>query len=162
MRLLTWFKEECIRVFPAVLYFAIALNLIHFTTGLALRPGETRYYTYYSVTLGALIIGKILIIINSLPFINAFPNKPLIYNISWKFCLYGIATLIFRVLDGFTRLSLDLDNASAAWQLVLVALTTPLFWSTEMWVLLIFLVFVIFNELINAVGVSKVKHMMFG
>lgn len=161
MKLLKWMKEEFLLVLPAVIYFAIAFNLIHFTLSLTVVPGE-EYYSYMSATIGALIVGKMLIIVNYFPYINLFPRKPLIYNIVWKFLIYGFCTFIFRVLEGFFHLLIKFESFDVARRLYKVNLSSPEFWSTQMWVLLVFLVFVIFSEIIRVIGKEKIKKMIFG
>jgi len=36
------------------------------------------------VAVAALILGKALLLADMLPVINRFPDKPLIYNVTWK------------------------------------------------------------------------------
>ena len=37
-----------------------------------------------SVAVAALILGKAVLLADMLPVINRFPDKPLIYNVTWK------------------------------------------------------------------------------
>ncbi|MDR3477433.1 MAG: hypothetical protein P4M14_05310 [Gammaproteobacteria bacterium] len=162
LRLLKWFKEESIRVLPAIIYFVIAFNLIHFTTSLSLREGDVRYLSYFSVTFAALIVGKVLILVNYLPFINAFPNRPLIYNIIWKFCIYCLFFLLVRLLHIFIHGYFNEGSADLAYQHVAQEFVSPVFWSGQMWLMLVFFVFIVFSELFSALGKEKVKHLLFG
>lgn len=162
MHLLKWLKDESIRVFPAIIYFVIAFNLIHFTTGLSLKEGDVRYLSYFGVTFAALIVGKVLILVNYLPFINAFPNKPLIYNITWKFFIYCLFFLLVRLLHIFIHGYLDEGSAQLAYQHVEQEFMSPVFWGGQMWLMLVFLVFIVFSEIFNALGKEKVKALLFG
>src|SRR5437867_58033 len=103
LRILIKIKAEIIHAIPAILYFLVTFNLINYTERLMLRSIEPGFGSYLLATLGALLVGKLLIIVNSFSFINAFPRKPMIYNIVWKFFIYGLATILFRILEAFTH-----------------------------------------------------------
>jgi len=163
LHIFTWMKREAISIIPAIIYFCITFNLIYFTSGLALRPDDVRYLSFTSITLGALIMGKVLIIINSLPFINAFPNRPMIYNIIWKFFIYAIFVFVLQMMDTFLRLVFIKHlNAALAFQHLAAELSSPIFWSIFLNLLIVFMVFIIFNEICRVTGKDKMKHMMFG
>jgi hypothetical protein len=159
---LSHIKQEIIGVIPAVIYFCIVFNLIFFTTGLALRHDETRDFSYLTVNLGALIVGKVLILANQFPFIDAFPNKPLIYNIVWKFCIYNICVVLFWAIEECIHLSYKYDNFLAACDKLRSDILSPLFWSTQLWLYMVFLVFILFHEFACAIGKNKVKKMLLG
>lgn len=103
MAVIRWMKEEAILIIPAVIYFCIAFNLIYFTSGLMLKPDDFRYFNYLEVTIGALLVGKILIVARALPFLDLFPNRPLVYNIIWKFFIYICCVLIVWVADSLLQ-----------------------------------------------------------
>ena len=162
MRFLHWVKEECIIIFPAVVYFCIALNLVYFTQNLALREGGIHYSNYLTVTLAGVIMGKVLIIINSFPFIDLFPKKPLIYNILWKSFFYNFILFLVRLLDMYIELRLKFHNYDKVFHQIRVELDSPMFWCAQMWLILVFIIFIVFTEIFNRVGKHKMMHMLFG
>ena len=99
MRIMRYVKDEIIHLLPAIIYFAVSFNLFHFAQGLLMRPGDIRYTSYLGATLGAILAGKVIFIAESMPFINLFPDKPIFYNISWKFLVYSIFVLLVQVMD---------------------------------------------------------------
>lgn len=155
-------KQEIINAIPAIIYFCIAFNLINFTEGLYYTAGYLNSYSYLAVTMGALVAGKVLIIVNTFPFINAFPNKPLIYNIAWKSLIYSVAVLLVRVLEDYIHIAWQYDNVRSAYQLVKTKLTLAPFWGTQMWLTLIFFVFVVFSEFTRVIGKDKIKLILLG
>lgn len=156
-----WLKEETLRVVPAILFFCISFNLIYFTIGLGLRPDDTRYLSYFTVTVTALIMGKVLIIVNAFPFIDAFPQKPLIYNIVWKFCIFSLTIFLLEALHSYWRLWLKLDNAALAWQHLGKEVSSPVFWSIALWLFLVFGVYITFSELARVIGMDRMKKILF-
>src|SRR5687768_1118212 len=93
-------KLEIIHAIPAIIFFLISFNLINLTERLMIRTEEIDgiFLSYWSATIAALLVGKIIILVNSFSFINLFPDKPLVYNISWKFLVYGVLTFLFRIV----------------------------------------------------------------
>lgn len=155
-------KEEIISAIPAVVYFCIAFNLIFFLTGLALPPDSIRYFSHLSVTINSLILGKIIILVGMTPFMNAFPDKPLIYNITWKFFIYTLAVLLFWFIDASSHLYYIYRNSSIVRQALASEFFSPLFLSSLLWIMLVFLGFIIAEEFTCAIGKDKVMRMLFG
>lgn len=155
-------KEEVISIIPAVIYFAIVFNIIYFAYGLTLKPGAIRYFNHWTITLGALIVGKVMLIANNFPWINAFPNKPLIYNIVWKFFIYGSFVILFWTSENFVEHWYQTDSAVIAYDKLEFAVKNGLFWSNLILLLMVFLYFIVFSELVAAIGKDKVKKMMWG
>lgn len=155
-------KQEIKSVIPAIIYFAIAFNLIYFTVGLSLEPGEVRYFTPLFVNMGALIAGKVLIIANALPFINVFPHKPLIYNILWKLFIYTLCIYIFWVIETLFHLADKYKKIDSIFQHLKLDMMSPLFWSAMLWLIAVFLIFVIFSEFIRVLGKDKILKILLG
>ena len=113
-RIFKFIVEETIKVIPAIIFFAISFNLINFTQRLMHKPSTSAGSSYLTATIGALIVGKFILIVNQLPFINAFPKKPLLYNIVWKFTIYGSFALLFRIAEKFLDLVFKYDRPHIA------------------------------------------------
>ncbi|MBA3660584.1 MAG: hypothetical protein H0W64_02555 [Gammaproteobacteria bacterium] len=156
-----WIKNEAIKVLPAIIYFCIAFNLVHFSVGLLLASYDIRYFSYLEMTIAALVVGKIIVIVEKFPFIDAFPDKPLIYNIFWKTFIYVSAVLIFRIVDNSIRLLLD-HRANEIGKILLIKLSSPVFWSTQIGVSIFFVFYIIFTEISNAIGNKKMWRLLFG
>lgn len=153
-------KEEIIHALPAIIYFLIALSVIYFCIGLSLPPGEERYFSYPMILLGALLLGKVIVIVNVLPFVNLFPKKPLIYNITWKFILYAFFVFLAWVGDSFFHLIYQYDQFDLAYYAIKAELLSPVFLATLVWLLLIFLVYVFLSEYMRVLGFKKVIRML--
>ncbi|HSW70834.1 MAG TPA: hypothetical protein VLH77_02520, partial [Gammaproteobacteria bacterium] len=101
-KLIRWVEHEIYTVLPALIFFGLAFNILHFSCVLMLGD-RVKYTSYFGATLGALIAAKVIIIVRSLPFINLFPNKALVYNISWKLLVYSFFVLLAQLLDFLLR-----------------------------------------------------------
>lgn len=155
-------KNEIIRFLPAIIFFLVFFNLIAFTENLMMRSNRSVYFSYGVATVGALVVGKFLLIVNSLPYINLFPNKPLIYNISWKFLIYGLLALLFRILEKLVELTFKFENTSIIYAHLKTMLASPIFWAIQIWVLMLFTAYIVACELIEALGKKDVEVILFG
>lgn len=87
-KLFKLFKHEFKLVLPTTIFFFIAFILIATTQRLILREYHVPLTGYAAALIGALIVGKVVLIVDKLHFINKFPEHPLIYNITWKSTIY--------------------------------------------------------------------------
>src|SRR5262245_19910631 len=97
-------KKEIIHVMPSIIYFFIVFNIMHFAVGSMLKPYDALYTSFFGIIMGAILIGKVIILIDSTRFIDMFPNKPLIYNIAWNTVIYTAATILLQLVESFFKL----------------------------------------------------------
>lgn len=162
MRFFKWIEEEVIHALPAIIFFIITFNIIMFTHNLILESHGLHRGSYLAATIGALIVGKLLIIVNAFPFINAFPNKPLIYNIVWKSFVYSSAALLYRIIDLLIQLLRSHQTWLIAFKHFKQQLESPVFWSIQIWLLMLFLIYVVFSEFTRVIGKTKVIKLLLG
>lgn len=155
-------KEDVIQVIPAVIYFCICFNLIHFNSTLTHKPTDLHYYTYFGVTVASLLVGKIILIVNMFPTINAFPNKPIIYNTIWKLFFYNFVILLVRIVEMLIHYYFLLGGFSESHQATLAEISSPMFWSTELCLVVVFFGYIFFSEFVRVLGKPQVMEMIFG
>jgi len=80
MKILKTMKHEFVQVLPPTLYFFVAFNVIALTKALMLKQHGISFSGFATASLGALIVGKVILFSDKLPIINIFQEKPLIYN----------------------------------------------------------------------------------
>lgn len=160
--LLKTLKEEIIKAIPAMIYFSLSFNFIAFTESLMLVNRHYVHISYLSATIGGVIAGKFLIIINSTRLVKAFADKPLIYSIYWKIFLYGSLSFVFRLIDMFLETWAKLHHANEAFEHIVVSVQSSVFWSVQIWVFVLFVIYVYVTEFIKAIGKKKVHQILWG
>jgi hypothetical protein len=95
----TKIKEEVLKMLPPTLFFFVILHIVAFIQALMNRHTSIALPTSASITLAALVLGKSVLIAEMLPFINRFPEKPLIWNVSWKTTIYCFVALVIHYLE---------------------------------------------------------------
>lgn len=159
------FKRLAIEVWhavPGIIYFWLTFSLIYYTSGLMLPPDTERYYSYIAVCLSAIFVGKVIFVTNLLPFINLFPHRPLIYNITWKLFVYTMMIFVAWILDSFIRMLYLNRNLDITYYELSHDVVSPVFWSSILWLIAAFLIYILFTEISSALGKSKLSALLFG
>jgi hypothetical protein len=159
---LRWIKEEMLKMLPAVVFFAAAFSLLVLNERVALRGSAIEVTSFVRAVVGALIVAKVLLLVNFLPFVNRFPDRPLVYNICWKTSLYLVASLPFRYLDSWGRTLFLSGSPAAAHQVALEEFTRPRFWMVELWLAVLLVVFVTAEELVRVFGMARLRQVFVG
>ncbi len=79
-------KEEFLAVLPPTIFFFVALHIIAFVRVLMLKGTNVPVSSTMAIIVAALILGKAVLIADMLPFINRYPEEPLIYNVALEDC----------------------------------------------------------------------------
>jgi hypothetical protein len=151
-------KHELRELTPVVIYFFIALNILALTRTLILRQYGIAVTTFFNATIGALVVAKVVLVVGVLPFMEPFPKIPIIYNVLWKTLLYMLGALIFQVLEDAIPLLLKGQSLAPA----LDQIWMPHFLVTQLWLILLFLIFCTFRELFEVIGVGKTREIFLG
>jgi len=156
-RVLHWIWHEFVALLPAIGYFFVAFTIIRLNARLILEDFSVEPMDLLRPLIGALIVAKILLVVNLLPWLDRFPGRPLVWNTVWKAMIYWLVGIAFQVLEAVVPQLFggDLDHAwgeLASWRFVLI----------QMWLVVLLLIFVAFQELVRAVGPARVRAMFFG
>jgi chromate transport protein ChrA len=118
--------------------------------------------TFMAATIGALVVAKVILIVDLLPWVNRYPDKPLIYNVAWKTAIYLLASLLVHFVEHLVPFVRHHENLATATRHLIAETIWPHFWAVQMWLLLLLFVYCALRELIRALGREQVLHMFFG
>ena len=161
-RLGAWVAREFLEVLPPAIFFVIAFHMLSLTQSLMLREYGIRAATAAGATVGALLVAKVVLIADSLPVINRFPTKPLMYNVAWKTFIYVIAAFVVHYLEHLLPVWWRVGDLRAANDRLLGHVVWPHFWVIQLWLVVLLFVYCAMRELIRAIGARKVRAMFFG
>ncbi len=161
-RIIHWVEEEAYTTIPALLFFGVSFNLLHFSSILLMGSERATYTSYWGASIGAILAAKTIIIVRNLPYINLFPHKPLIYNITWKLLIYGIFVFLVQVLDIWLHGLHHHKSTALATQVLSETLHHKRFWGVQIWVYLLFLFYISFSELGRVLGRLQIRKLVFG
>ncbi|MDX1432690.1 MAG: hypothetical protein R3286_09600 [Gammaproteobacteria bacterium] len=155
-------KDEIVEAIPPFIFFFLAFQIIAFTSALMVEEYGIRVSTFMTATISALIVAKVVLIVDLVPFVNRFPDRPLIYNVVWKTAIYLIAAFVVRYLEHLFHFLREHDSFTAANRHMLDEVVWPHFWAVQIWLLILFLLYCTLRELVRVLGRERVRAMFFG
>ena len=87
-----------------------------------------------------------------LPFINRFPEKPLIWNVSWKTTIYCLVALVIHYLEHLYDFWKETPGFVAANERLLSAIVWPHFWAIQILLALLIVMYCVISELVRVIG----------
>jgi hypothetical protein len=162
MKLLKSIKHDFFEILPPTIFFFIAFSLILATKLLMLREYGISWTGFGAAVIGAILVGKVVLMVDKLPFVNRFPDRPLMYNASWKSLIYFLAALLVRYLDHVVPLLLKHESLIEASRHLIGEVVWPQFWLVQMWLAVLFFVYCSLRELVRVIGRDKIIHIFFG
>jgi predicted lysophospholipase L1 biosynthesis ABC-type transport system permease subunit len=156
MKLLKKLKHEFLLILPPTLFFFFAFLLLSVTQRLIQREYGLPLSGFGGALVGALIVGKVVLIADNLPLMNQFPDKPLLYNIAWKSAIYFAATFLFRYAEHLFPLLREYGALTEAHRRLMAKVVWPHFWVIQMWLAVLFFLYCSLRELVLVVGRDKI------
>ena len=161
-KILERLKQEFLGVVPTAIFFFIAFQLLAFTRDLIVQEYDVEISTFVAATVGALIVAKVVMVVDLLPFVNRFPDKPLIYNVVWKSAIYLVAAFVFRYIEYLVPFVLDYGDIAEANRHLLDEVVWPHFFIVQIWLFVLFFLYCVLTELVRVLGRERVKSMFLG
>ena len=155
-------KKEVREVIPPTIFFLIAFHILALFRALMLRQYGIEISTVAGATVAALVVAKVVLLTDLLPFVNRFPEKPLIYNVVWKTAIYLLAALVVHYLEHLVPLWWRARDLSTANRQLLNEIVWPHFWAIQLWLLVLLFFYCALRELVRALGADRVRRMFFG
>src|SRR5262245_26967779 len=135
-------KDELRKGLTTAVFFAIGFLVIMVHNRLLTEGTQFKPQHFVMALVGGLIAGKVLLSVDMLPFIDAFPHKPMIHNIGWKTSLYVAAGVVFLYADPLVKNLVKGAGLSASHAEAWHELMLPRTWATVIWVVVLMLIFV--------------------
>lgn len=155
-------KHELLEAIPPAIFFFLAFQLIAFTQALMLEQYGIQVVTFVKATVAALIVAKVVLVADLMPFINRFPEKPLIYNVVWKTTIYVVAALLVRYVEHLFDFLGEAGGLVQAHHALMEQVVWPHFWAIQIWLLVLFLMYCALRELIRTLGPESVRRIFLG
>lgn len=149
-------KHEFLLIIPPTVFFFFAFLLLAITQNLIKRQYGLPLTGLGAAAIGALIVGKVVLIADNLPFMNQFPNKPLLYNVAWKTAVYFLVTFVVRYIEHIVPLLRVHHEFTAANRHLLTEIIWPHFWLIQMWLAVLFFLYCSLRELVRIIGREQV------
>jgi len=160
-RALDWWLVQMRHALPPTIFFFIGFNLILWTKRLILEEHGIDFSGFFTATVAALLVGKAVLVTDSLPFMRRFEGAPLIQPILFKSAIYWLCVLIVRLAEGLGHF-LAGGGVIALFPAYFVdRFSWPRFLSIQLWLMVLFLVYVTVHELNELFGNGELFRLFF-
>jgi hypothetical protein len=155
--------HEVREILPPTIFFFLGFNLILFTKRLILADHLIQFAGFAIATVGALVVGKAVLIADTMPFLRRFDQAPVAEPILFKTVVYTLFVFVARLIEFF------LHHVFAGGALGHGAFVRDLlgkfswdrFISTQLWIFVLFLIYVTASELNRLFGDNELSKILF-
>jgi hypothetical protein len=155
-----WFAQVKHALLPTVFFF-VGFNLILWTKRLILEEHGVEFSGFLIATLAALLVGKAVLITDNLPFMRRFDGAPMIQPILFKSTIYWVCVFLARLAERLVHF-LFAGGLIADFPAHLVEhFSWARFLSIQIWLMVLFLVYVTIHELNVLFGDGELNRLFF-
>ena len=155
-------KHEFLEVLPPTIFFLVTFHIVLLDRALMLSEYGLHLSSMAAAAVMALLVAKVVLLADKLPFINRFPEKPLIYNEVWKTVIYVTASLFVHYLEHFSPLWWRTGSFAEGNRDLWREIVWPHFWAIQLWLVVLIFVYCAARELIRILGRERIVHIYFG
>jgi hypothetical protein len=92
-------KQEFFQIVPPTIYFLVTFNIVVLTTAMVLKEFEVHISGHAAATMLALIVAKVVLVVDKIEYVRRFDGKPLVYPVFFKAFTYSLVVFLFRLLE---------------------------------------------------------------
>ena len=160
-RAFDWWLAQAKHVLPPTIFFFVGFNLILWTKRLILEEHGVEFSGFLTATLAALLVGKAVLVTDKLPFMRRFDGAPLIQPILFKSAIYWLCVLIVRLAEVLIPFLVSGGAIADFPTYVVEHFSWPRFLSIQLWLMVLFLIYVTIHELNMLIGDGELYRLFF-
>ena len=114
-------------------------------------------------TTSALVVGKTVLVANMMPFMRRFDHEPLVKPILFKTAVYTLFVFVARLLEALIHYLIQGGHIGSGGFVheLLGSFSWNHFIAVQMWILVLFLVYVTASEVNDRIGDGELFRMLF-
>jgi hypothetical protein len=152
--------REFREMLPATILFLFLFHMIALTKAAMLNDFSITALRATSATLGALLVGKAILIMEALPLVRISSSR-LLTKVLLKTVLYGTVVIVFKFIEELIPLLMKHEGVLAALQAMLSGIVWPVFGVLALWICGGLILYSLASELGRAIGRDRVKEILF-
>ncbi len=153
--------RELREMLPPTIFFFIGFNLIVLTTNLILADYNAEFSSFLLNTAAALVVGKAVLVANAMRSLRHYDRAPLIRPILFKTMFYWAVVFVARLLEHFVKFWLVEHHPLGSFmQQMATTFSWDRFAAIQIWILVLFLVYVTASELNHLFGEGELWHIL--
>ena len=155
-------KEELLALLPPTVFFFVALHIVGLVRVLMVEGTGLPVASSAQIAVGALIIGKAVLLADMWPAINRFPDKPLFYNIAWKTVIYFCVATVIHYLERLFDFAREAGGIVAGNDKLLSEIVWPHFVAIQIILMVVVFNYCVIRELGRVLGEESMLRVFFG
>lgn len=160
-RVLAFIGREMREMIPPTLVFAVGFNLIVLTGHLLIDDYGRQLANFMVATTSALVVGKSVLLANAMPLLRRFDGAPLIMPILFKTLVYTAVVMVVRLLEVLVESWVAEGGAIVGFRSAEAHFTWHRFVAVQIWILVLFLIYVTIDELNTLFGGGELRRVFF-
>ena len=154
--------HELHEALPPTIFFFVGFNFVVFTTNLLLAEYAVAVSNFMLATVGALVVGKAVLVANAIPLLRRYDRAPLIWPILFKTAFYWVIVFLARLLERFVRFSVMERKPPGDFIPYLIKIFSwHRFSAISLWILVLFLIYVTASEFGSLFGSGEIPRLFF-
>ncbi|MFV3370104.1 hypothetical protein ACNFH5_18205 [Pseudomonas sp. NY15435] len=155
-------KHEFIKALPPTIFFFVILHIVAAIRALMIKGSGVPLPVTASVLIASLVLGKSVLVADMLPFINRFPEKPLIWNVTWKTVMYALVALFVHYLERLYEYWKEAPSLVDANSMLWTSMNWPRFWAVQILLVTLIFMYCVISELARVIGHERLRKMFLG
>ena len=160
-RIGTRLMHEAREALPPTIFFFVGFNFIVLTTNLLVAQYLVAVSNFMLATLGALVVGKAVLVANKISLLRRFDRAPLIQPILYKTAFYWAVVFLARLLERFVHFILEGNAPVDFFPYLITTFSWHRFSAISLWILVLFLIYVTASEFSHLFGQREMWRLLF-
>jgi hypothetical protein len=153
--------HEVQKLIPVTLYFLVAGQLLAMVQRVVLAEHGLTAPGLIKAVVIAMVIAKVVLVVDLLPFMNVFEHKPVVWNTTWAAVLYFVAALAIQLIESLAGPLLSTGDLTAALHEAAAETPWPRFWVKQLWIFALLYNYCLVKELGVVIGRGQLFQVMF-
>jgi hypothetical protein len=154
--------HEAREALPPTIFFFVGFNFIVLTTNLILADYHAAAFNFMVATLGALVVGKAVLVANAMSYIRRYDRAPLVRPILFKTVFYSVIVFLARLLERFVHYCVVERNPPGDFPAYLMTtFSWHRFAAINLWIMVLFLIYVTAWEFSRLFGPGELLRIFF-
>jgi hypothetical protein len=153
--------HEVREALPPTIFFFLGFNFIVLTSNLLVARYVIGLGNFMLATLGALVVGKAVLVANKMPLLRRYDRAPLIRPILFKTAFYWVIVFFARLLERFVHFLLEGNSPGDFGPYLITTFSWHRFAAISLWILVLFLIYVTVSEFAHLFGAGEIRRLLF-
>ncbi|MEE4191769.1 MAG: hypothetical protein V2I66_09315 [Halieaceae bacterium] len=160
-KVLGFLKKEFLEMLPPTIFFFCVFHIMAFARALMEDRLGVGSLSSVAATIGALVLGKSILVADALPVWHLLDRLPRVYLIIARTVAYALVALCFQFLEEFIPAFREAGSAGAAIAAMREEVYWPHFWAAHILLLVFLALYNIIAVMMEAMGAAQVHRLLF-